>query len=375
MSHVPYTEASKAVGLWSTDYTEATGQALVTSRVVSNVLPELGKVQEYVLPPGGRPKVLMLWVTTVLRLWLDAILGRISALYLVCSRSNGGFLRDSPALGLARLGLPILVHTHGSDLFDLLKNRRLSPMVRWLYKPCHLVVPSGHLREKLAPFFASITVCENFFEGTDRRVARHTQNQCPSVDCKSFKVLWNSNIMTSKGFFDVFAAAHDLHAAGLPIRLVAMGRPIADDEMALSDVERHLREARRSSALDFRGHVTHQEAIALLNEADVVVLPSRYSSELQPVSIIEAMCAGKALLLTDTPVFHSIVGSYPAVFVQPKNVEALKGELVNFLETQRADPKRFATARLADAQIAKVRFSSARFDAELKRILSHHLLN
>lgn len=375
MSPAPHTKTSKAVGLWSTDYAEVTGQALVTLRVVSNVLPELGKFQEYVFPAGGRPKALILWMMAFLRLWRDAIFGRISVLYLVCSRSNGGFLRDSPALGVARFGLPILVHTHGSDISDLLTNRRLSPMVRWLYKPCHLVVPSRHLREQLAPHFASVTVCENFFEGPKRSVTPQTQDQCPPVGNKGLIVLWNSNIMASKGFFDVHAAVHDLRAAGLPIKLVAMGRPIADVEMALGDVENHLWKARQSPALDFRGPVSHREAIALLNEADVVALPSRYNSELQPVSIIEAMCAGKALLVTDTPVFHSIVESYPAAFVRAKDVEALKRELVMFLETQKADPRRFAVARFEDAQTAKVRFSSARFDAELKRVLSHHLPN
>ena len=375
MSQAFPSKTSKAVGLWSTDYTEVTGQAIVTLRVVSHVLPKLGEFREYIFPSGGRPRALMAWVVAFLGLWWDAIFGRIGVLYLVCSRSNVGFLRDSPALWLARLGLPILMHTHGSDLFDLLTNRRLSPIARWLYKPCHLVVPSEHLCEILSPYFASLTVCENFFEGTEVCVTPQTQYPRSKVDNDSLTVLWNSNIMASKGFFDVCEAIHDLRAAGLPIQLVATGRPIGDAEMAMIEVENRLRVACQSPAIDFRGHVAHQQSIFLLNEADVVVLPSRYRSELQPVSIIEAMCVGKALLVTDTPVFHSITESYPAAFVPPKDVEALKRELKTLLDTRRDDPKRFAMARSEDAQVAKERFSSARFDDKIKFVLSHHLAN
>jgi glycosyltransferase involved in cell wall biosynthesis len=375
MSRAFLSKTSKAVGLWSTNYTEVTGQAIVTLRVVSHVLPKLGKFREYVFPSGGRPRALMAWALAFLGLWWDAIFGRVAVLYLVCSRSNIGFLRDSPALWLARLGLPILVHTHGSDLFDLLTNRWLSPIARWLYKPCHLVVPSKHLSETLSPYFASLTVCENFFEGTEICVMPQTQNQRPKVDYDGLTVLWNSNIMASKGFFDVHAAIQDLHAAGLPIHLVASGRPIGDAEMTMLEVENQLRVACQSPATDFRGHVPHQESISLLSEADVVVLPSRYSSELQPVSIIEAMCAGKALLVTDTPVFHSIMESYPAAFVPPKDVEALKRELVTLLDTRKTDPERFAAARSEGAQVAKERFSTARFDEKIKFVLSKHLPN
>ena len=81
------------LGVWSADYMQITGQALVTRRVVEHVAWDSGRPREYIYSVGGAGMVVT-WLAASARLWVDLALRRISTLYVVCSRSDGGFLRD-----------------------------------------------------------------------------------------------------------------------------------------------------------------------------------------------------------------------------------------------------------------------------------------
>ena len=82
---------------------------------------------------GGRIRSLPTTLRATIVLWFALLLGKTETIYLVCSRSEGGFLRDVPALLPAVFGTRVIVHAHGSDIVDLLRRGRLSALARWLY--------------------------------------------------------------------------------------------------------------------------------------------------------------------------------------------------------------------------------------------------
>ena len=361
----PACDLKTTLGVWTADDPRTTGQALVTRRVMERVLPAFGQYHEYVYRRAGSPKAIASWFSAWSRLWRDVATRRIDTLYLVCSRSNVGFVRDIPALLAALAGVRIVVHVHGSDIVDLLFERTLSPLVRVLYGRCELVLPSAHLVNPLNDAtLRDLHVCENFATSAGAGAA-----QLSNLGRTSLVVLANSNVMATKGAFDLMEAVGKLNSDGLAIELHMIGSVIGDEELPQTAAENRFAALHRPNCMTYHGRVTAAHSVEMVQEADVIALPSR--GECQPLAVIEAMCAGKAIIVSDIPALRATLGDYPAEFVPLRSVEDIADALLRLYEEKRADAAGFLARRAGPAARARERFSSARFDTEMLKILAN----
>lgn len=346
--------------IWSADYDQITGQGLVTARVV-RCQPTI-RWHEYIYRGLGMRSVAT-WAAAAFRLWKDIAFRRLDMVYLVCSRSNGGFLRDVPALLVARTGLRVVVHAHGSDIVDLLSDRWISPLARVLYRGCEIIVPSTHLVQPVKDITGvEPHLCENYFANSSGFIV----SSLPRED-DSLTVLWNSNVMASKGFFDMMEAVRRLRQTGRRVLVLSLGEVLGDDELSQAETARRFAEMQESDWFDYRGKVDQAVAIALTGEVDVVCLPSRKES--QGIAVIEGMCAGKAVVASDIPALRATLRGYPAHFVPVRSVDAIVEALCELYELKLKDPVAFASSRLTPAAVARERFAATRFDREMAAIL------
>lgn len=347
------------IAIWTADYSITTGQAIVTRQVVNN--DRLGKMRAYVYGVGARGAPS--WAVAFIRLWADIAARRFTTLYLVCSRSNLGLFRDLPALLAARAGIRTVVHSHGSDIVDLLTTRHLSPIARWLYSPCEIVVDSAHLLDPVRQALPGPTVhlCENF--------AGMKISKDPATRANRLTVLWNSHIMVTKGFFDTVDAITMLREEGLPIHLIAAGNPIADAEMTKTQLAARLAALASEEWIEFMGIVQPSTMPSLMAMADAVALPSYYESECQPLALIDAMCAGKAIVAADTPSLRATIGSYPATFTPPKSVKDIAGALRAHFARKKDEHDSLIVDHAEGALLARERFAIDRFDQRITEIL------
>lgn len=336
---------------WSPDPGEVTGQAVVTRRVM-----EMDRNWVVATFPTGGGLRALLGIGSVFKAWGTVLTGRAGTVYVVCSRSSGGFLRDVPALALARLGARVLVHTHGSDLIDLLRRRRIGWLARFLYRACEVIVPSRHLIDELRPLCRSVHLCENF----GRPNAISLNEWVPSA---GVTVLWNSNLMASKGVRDLVAGCERARANHPHLRLVMLGRPISDAEADREEMATWVESLAGQDWLRVEGSVSHESVLLYLAEADVVALPSRYSSECQPLALIDAMCAGKAVIAADTPALRATVGDYPSQLCTSD-----ANGIANALAALCTGPTTSSALR-AGAAYARARFAPERFDRDMAKIL------
>ncbi len=348
-------EIADKLAVWTPELTNVSGQNIVTCRVVNVQSDRLGTVYAYrgnTLPEISKT----LWQAA--RLAVSVISGQHAGAYLVCSRSSVGFLRDLLPLFTSRLGARVVVHVHGSDFPELLKRRGVGPLARWLYASCEVIVPSSHLLEPLAAFrFHRLTLCENFAEGGgDAARSEQSSGLAPLV------VLWNSNIMASKGIAELVEGVRLLRGEGAAIRLVLLGRPIGDSERSEADMRAYLDGLRGEEWIEVKGVVPPGAVPEFVTASDVVALPSEYSSECQPLAVIQGMLAGRTVLVSDTAALRATVGDYPAIFVQRNPGEIC--EALRPLVASRIRPSSDATARARD------RFSPERFDRCMRDALA-----
>ena len=334
--------------IWSPDYSQTNGQAIVTDFLVRSI--DKINWKKFIYRPGLSGIRMLPFI--IFRLYVHLAFNRGSKVYVVSSRSFFGFIRDIPILSLSIFGFRVIVHCHGSDIVNLLSSGFLSPLARFLYRRCVIIVPSVHLLDQLSEQkFINVQVCENFVSSlVDYEIKNKVE------EGKVFTVLWNSNILSSKGIFDVASAVMELNNQGYKIDLVVLGQVIPDEEMTLAKAKFKLDQFVEKKWFRYVGQVPNDAVSAWLRISNLVCLPSRYKSECQPMAIIQAMCHGLPLVLADTPALRTTLGEYPAIYVSSGNVEEIRNAIIQSMELY-ADPKTLADSSL----IARRRFSKERF--------------
>lgn len=139
----------------------------------------------------------------------------------------------------------------------------------------------------------------------------------------TLRLLFLSNMIASKGYLDVLEAVRLLHARGLALHADFVGRWTSDDDRAAFE--------QRVEAAGLREVVTHHGGVsdrarikAFYLDADIFLLPSYYSTEAQPLTIIEALNAGTPVVVTRHSGIPDMVReNKDALFVPPQNPTAI----------------------------------------------------
>jgi glycosyltransferase involved in cell wall biosynthesis len=110
-------------------------------------------------------------------------------------------------------------------------------------------------------------------------------------------LLYLGSFILSKGLWAAAEAAVLLHGRGRSVRLQCAGSWRKEAERV--GFERHFREAMKRGVIQFLGPVDELGRAKALLEANILVLPTRYPHEGQPLVLIEAMSAGVVPITTD----------------------------------------------------------------------------
>jgi glycosyltransferase involved in cell wall biosynthesis len=152
-----------------------------------------------------------------------------------------------------------------------------------------------------------------------------------------------SNIAAEKGVFEFLDLIAASHRAGLPLSALLAG-PFQDAE-----TERLVR-AHLSSlpSVNYVGPKYGAEKEAFFSDIDVLVFPTRYRNEAEPIVNLEAMSRGIPVIAYGRGCIPEIVGSNCGKVIDPAEpfVPAARAQIEAWL----GDPAAFAAASMAAAQ-------------------------
>jgi glycosyltransferase involved in cell wall biosynthesis len=111
------------------------------------------------------------------------------------------------------------------------------------------------------------------------------------------RLLFVSNMIRSKGYLDLLDALAELRAGGMAVRADFVGHwPREADRSEFLD---HCASAGLHDVVEHHGGIDDRAALkALYLRADLLVLPTYYPTEAQPLAIIEALNAGTPVIAT-----------------------------------------------------------------------------
>lgn len=163
-----------------------------------------------------------------------------------------------------------------------------------------------------------------------------------------FIYLFVGSISKRKGVHDLLCAFEQLGAASTVRRLVLIGPNYGDVE-SLYDICPDILEG-RGLVVEYIGQV--QNALQYMAIADALVLPSY--SEGMPNVVLEALCTGTPVLMSDIPVAHELIDSHNGMIFELGRVDILTQKLdqIFLTEFDREKIKENAWARFALDSIA-----------------------
>lgn len=256
------------------------------------------------------------------QLFIKLISARADIVYFLICQTTIGYLRDVPFILISKLfGKKVVIHLHGAHFrnFYNASNSIMKFIIRNTLKLVDQVILLGdslkYLFEGLVPEEKLAVVPNGInLEFGDREYS----------DDKSFQVLFLSNLIETKGFKDVlFSVKKTVETASVEYTFAgAWFNP--DDRRECQD---YAEREGISGFVRFTGYVEKDAKAALLEKADVLVLPTCLDG--QPLVILEAMAAGLPIISTDTGCIKDMVIDGDNGFIIPaKSPEAISEKVL-----------------------------------------------
>ena len=230
---------------------------------------------------------------------------RTNGLYLVMSRSRAGFVRDAIAIWIAvilRRATVLHLHGGGYDTFYEGQPRWMRYLIRVTLSKVDAIIVLGHLLTEQFSFLPRkrLVVIPNGLpmeleppKGTPRHISY------------PIRILYLSNLIESKGYLELVRACALLRDAGLDLTCDLCGAfirtaqcspgTVADARVTFSELVDDLG---LQDIIRYRGVVTGPSKQEILEQASLLVLPTSYPGEGQPLSIIEALAFGVPVIAT-----------------------------------------------------------------------------
>lgn len=287
----------------------------------------------------------------LLAAWFRAIrllFARGGWLFVTFGQTRFTFIRDAVPLllGWAALGRDrVFILLNGSLFMRWSQGSFNARAFTFLLRKAGTVTVTGESqKDRLVELGISGSRVEIVINSCDAEVlapedvrAKHDRNACAD---RPLRLLFLSSLIDTKGYPEYLEAVRRLSSWGGPnVEAVVCGRVSSsefsqrfkDSKAAEGWIEEQIAAINLSPRVRARWvkGAWGVEKAALFREADIFVLPTRYAVEAQPVTLLEAMASGCAIVTTRAGEIQTILSDDCAVFLEMVSTDAVEKALQN----------------------------------------------
>ena len=235
--------------------------------------------------------------------------------YLPICQTIRGYLRDISFMVISRIfGARIIIHLRGGYFRKLYDNSNVLAKTL-IYCSLKIISRAIVLGDNLKSIFEGLIpsdridvvrngIDENYITDEDsknnQKKSIMTQPHNVSMTNTMFKhrVLFLSNLMYSKGYYDIIKAIPNILKRTKDIEFYFIGAQ-RSSKIQIADVKAFITTQNINDHIIFKDTVIRKEKKELLLSADIFAMPTYYKYEGQPWVIVEAMSAGLPIIATD----------------------------------------------------------------------------
>lgn len=307
-----------------------TGQLKAFNTYVEGTSAKVDVVDKYI---GGGNGAMVRLIRYAFSLINCLLRNRYSHLYITTSRTTFGFFIDAYAIIIFKVlnDGKVVNHLHGADFIGFRERFFCRRLVDWIYNKIDIsIVLSESMKEQYHFYDSmSVVVVSNFSDSKVEDLSSFQKKEF-GIELRVLKILYLSNLIYSKGIYHVIKAVSELVQEGNNISLDIAGNFMPDQFMTAESLE-NMCSFLWSDSITYLGSLTGSKVINVLNENDVMCLPTFYPTEAQPLCLIEGMAHGMHIITTKhnynidfLPLDFSSV-----VFVETDNIASIKEALLN----------------------------------------------
>lgn len=236
--------------------------------------------------------------------------------------AGGGVFRDNAAVKLChKRGLRCVMHCRFGSIKELYESDTL--LGRKFRQNIELFDQTWVLDRRSLEFLQSQKAIAHKIHLTPNSII--VPPECELKPKTYDKVCFVGNVLPTKGIVELVTA---VKAIGGATRLTIAGP--ANPAM-LESLNNVAGEA-WGDYITYKGKLPNDEAVALVNESDIVALPTYYPGEAFPISIIEAMSRGKLVVSCPRAAIPDMLttldGDRCGILVEPQSSDVLKEALL-----------------------------------------------
>ncbi len=297
--------------------------------------------------------------------WLLLTKRNIESIYFTCSRSVFGCLKDIPLLLIGGvLKKNIINHLHGADFASFYSNT--SGILRFLLTKGYQrvdtsIVLTESMRNEFVAFRGmNVEVVSNFYPSDF--------DKFEFVENEETVVTYFSNLMRSKGILEFLDAADIVSQSFKEVKFVIAGSYMADYLMTEHEIRMAVEKFISSHPhinLEYVGKVSPNDRLEFLGKSEIFVLPTYYTTEGFPLSILEAMRCGNVIISTKHNYLPEILSVSNGRLVEPKNSGKLASAIGVFLKDKNLTKK----TQLYNIEEAKSKYSETKYTTYIKQII------
>lgn len=254
--------------------------------------------------------------------------------YFTISQTKLGNLRDMFLLQqLLKKKKKVIIHYHGGyykKLYNSFTSIQKYMNRRLIGKVDTMIALSESLRQLFTDVISldKVKVCENFIEDSSlisddlfekKLIKLSNQND-------DLQVLYLSNFIESKGYKDILQSINKLKSYNIRVNFAGAFFSKQDEEDFLNYIETQ----DLKDYVTYHGVVKSERKKELLLQSDIFILPTYYPKEGQPISLIEAMGNGLAIITTNHAGIPDIVTPKNGIIINPKSPNEIADAIIKF---------------------------------------------
>jgi glycosyltransferase involved in cell wall biosynthesis len=267
----------------------------------------------------------------ILKVFISTVFVKKEIFYISISQTKLGLLRDLIMIKIAAYRSNLIVtHLHGNNLGAVIDN--MSGASKYFQEKALSKVDIGivlgeSLKKNYRGYVKDVKVLSNgipseFIKDRDFELAMHERE-----NRKELRVLYLSNLIEEKGYKILIHSCIKLLLMGYKLKLTLAG-DIYDSE-GFKRIMNIVKDNNLESSIEYIGLVSGNDKKKLLLDSDIMVLPTTYKIEGQPISIVEGMAAGLPIISTQKGCITDLV-KQNGVLLDNVTTEELEKKLESF---------------------------------------------
>ncbi|NMH70531.1 glycosyltransferase family 4 protein [Bacillus sp. RO3] len=287
---------------------------------------------------------------------------KFDVFYLCIGQSKLGIFTDIiKILASVVRRVPVVIHVHGGRLhesIDSFYGKEKKYLLQILNRCKSIIALTEFQADKLTQLGLNNVVVVNNGVNSSEVCSDEVAFNKISRNNSGLNVLYLSNLIEEKGYRDLVEAGLELKDSNIKFKFAGQwGSP--NDKTWFNN------NTQSAKNIEYVGVVRGGSKLDLLEWADIWVLPTYFVEEGLPISLLEAMWSGCAIITTKHRGIPEVISEDGAIFVNKKDSEGI----IDAINTLNKNRDLLSQLKKANALSARRRFSEKVFSRKIVEIL------